>query len=76
MGFGSIGIRLESKELKKKVSAGIWSGGSALAPTLGLYSATQEAFGHVGGSENSAGALGSSAALFLQSPVLNIFKGF
>ena len=79
MGFGSIGIKLESKELKKEVSGGTWSGGSAIAPTLGRYSAPQEAFWHMGGSEYSAGALGverCSATLFLLSPVLSVFKGF
>ena len=63
MGFGSIGNRLESKE----VSGGSWSGGSAIAPTLGRYNATQGAFGRVGGSENSAGALGVSAVALLCS---------
>ena len=68
MGFGSIGNMLESKEMKNEVSGGSWSGGSAIAPTLGRYSATQEANGRVGGSEYSAGALGverCSATLFL-----------
>ena len=67
MGFGSIGNRLESKEMKKEVSGGSWSGSSAIAPTLGHYNATQGAFGRVGGSENSAGALGVSAVALLCS---------
>ena len=58
MGFGSFGIRWESKEMKKGVSGHFSAGGSTIAPTLGHYSATQEADGHVGGSEYSAGALG------------------
>ena len=79
MGFGSLGIRLESKELKKVGSGQFWSGGSAIAPTLGRYSATQGSFGRVGSSEYSAGALGverCSTTLFLLSPVLSVFKGF
>ena len=67
MGFGSIGNRLESKEMKKEVSGGIRSRGSAIAPTLGRYSATQGSFGRVGGSEYSVGALGISAVALLCS---------
>ena len=67
MGFGSIGIRLESKEMKKEVSGGIWTGGSAIAPTLGRYNATQEAFGRVGGSEFSTRVLGISTVVLLCS---------
>ena len=72
IGFGSLEIELESKELKKVGSGEFGSGGSAIAPTLGRYSAPQEAFWHMGGSEYSAGALGverCSATLFLLSPV-------
>ena len=79
MGFGSFGIRWESKEMKKGVSGHFSAGGSAIAPTLGRYNATQEAVGHVGGSEYSVGALGverCSATLFLQSSILSVFKGF
>ena len=67
MGFESIGNRLESKEMNEEVSGGSWSGGNAIAPTLGHYSATQGAFGRVGGSEYSVGELGISAVALLCS---------
>ena len=51
IGFGSLGIELESKKLKKVGSGVFGPGGSATAPTLGRYSAPQEAFWHLGGSE-------------------------
>ena len=79
MGFGSLGIGLESKELKKVGSGEIGSRGSAIAPTFGRYSTPQEGFWHLGGSEYSAVALGverCSATLFLPNPVLSVFKGF
>ena len=67
IGFGSLGIELETKEMKKVGSGMFWAGGSATAPTLGRYSATQGSFGHVGGSEISAGALRISAVALLCS---------
>ena len=79
IGFGSLGIELESKEMKKVGSGKFWAGGSATAPTLGRYSAPQEGFWHLGGSDFSAVALGvehCSDTLFLPNPVLSVFKGF
>ena len=79
IGFGSLEIELESKEMKKVGSGVFGPGGSATAPTLGRYSAPQEAFWCLGVSEYSAVALGverCSATLFLPNPVLSVFKGF
>ena len=50
IGFGSLEIGLESKELKKVGSGVFGPGGSATAPTLGRYSTPQEAFWCLGGS--------------------------
>ena len=51
IGFGSLEIELETKEMKKVGSGMFWAGGSATAPTLGRYSAPQEGFWPLGGSE-------------------------